>query len=144
MIDFLRKIAGAPQTPPSQPGADEAVAALLVEAARADADYTADEAAAIERMLAGMFALDPADAADARARGEAAQAGAADLVRFTRVLKTQMSGPERGALMEALWRVVLSDGERDPYEDALMRKLAPLLALTDRESAEARQRAVGS
>jgi uncharacterized tellurite resistance protein B-like protein len=43
-------------------------------------------------------------------------------------------------LLEALWTVVLTDGERDPHEDALMRKLAPLIAVSDRESAEARRR----
>ena len=47
------------------------------------------------------------------------------------------------ALIEALWRVVVSDGRRDPHEDALLRKLAPLIAITDRESAEARRRVTG-
>lgn len=143
MLDFLRKIAGAPQAPRPEPGAEEAVAALLVEAARSDADYTPAEAAAIERFLAHMFGLTAEAASSARAKGEAAQRDAADLVRFTRVLKGEMDQAERGRLMEALWRVVLSDAVRDPHEDALMRKLAPLLALSDRESAEARRRAEG-
>ncbi len=43
--------------------------------------------------------------------------------------------------MRALWQVVLADGERDHEEDALMRLLASLLGVNDRDSAIARQRA---
>lgn len=143
MIDFLRSLLNAPAAPSQAPDAVVAVAALLVEAARADADYTAAEAATIARFLAEMFGLDPGAAAAARNAGEAAQAGAADLVRFTRVVKTALAPSERVALMEALWRVVVSDDHRDPHEDALLRKLAPLIAVSDRESAEARRRVMG-
>ena len=142
MIDFLRSLLAAPAAPAQAPDAALAVAALLVEAARADADYTQAEAVTITRFLAEMFGLDPAAAA-ARAAGETAQANAADLVRFTRVVKTELAPHERVALIEALWRVVVSDGRRDPHEDALLRKLAPLIAVTDRESAEARRRVTG-
>lgn len=143
MIDFLRSLLAAPAAPAQAPDAAVAVAALLVEAARADAEYTQDEAATIARFLAEMFGLGPEQAAQARAAGEAAQEKAADLVRFTRVVKTELSPQERVALIEALWRVVVSDGHRDPHEDALLRKLAPLIAVSDRESAEARRRVMG-
>ena len=43
-------------------------------------------------------------------------------------------------MIEALWDVVLADGERDDGEDALLRMVAPMLGLTDQESAMARQR----
>ncbi len=141
MLDVLRSLfaASAPDAPPPEPRL--AAAALLVEAGRVDACYRAAEAAAIERFLAHGFGLDPAQARAAREEGERAQAGAPDLVRFTRVLKHGLDHAARMALMTALWRVVLSDGKRDPHEDALLRKLAPLLALTDHDSAEARRRA---
>jgi uncharacterized tellurite resistance protein B-like protein len=115
MLDFLKKLLDAPQGAPAPREPKEAVAALMVEAARA-----------------------------ACAAGEAAQAQAADLVQFTRVVKTGLSAEERVALLEALWSVVFADGERDPHEDALMRKLAPLIAMTDRESAEARRRVLAA
>jgi uncharacterized tellurite resistance protein B-like protein len=44
-------------------------------------------------------------------------------------------------MMTHLWSVALADGERDAHEDALLRRLAPLLALSDRDRAEARQAA---
>ncbi len=40
-----------------------------------------------------------------------------------------------------LWQVVLADGTRDQEEDALMRLLASLLGVNDRDSAIARQQA---
>lgn len=142
MIEFLRTLLASQAVPAQAPQAPLAVAALLVEAARADADYTVEEAATVERFLVDMFGLGADDAARTRREGEAAQAGAADLVRFTRVVKTQLSEADRVALMEGLWSVALSDGTRDPHEDALLRKLAPLIAVTDRDSAEARMRAL--
>ena len=42
--------------------------------------------------------------------------------------------------MEALWEVALADGERDEEEDSLLRLLANLLGVSDRDSALARQR----
>lgn len=145
MLDVLRSLltgaTAAAQAPAAAGDARmRAVAALLVEVARADGDYAPEERAAIDRFLAHMFGLDQGAARAARAAGEAAQAGAADLVRFTRVIKTGLDAAERVTLLEALWSVALSDGARDPHEDALLRRLAPLIAVTDRDSAEARRR----
>ncbi|MGF1658317.1 MAG: TerB family tellurite resistance protein [Rubrimonas sp.] len=142
MLDAIRKFFAAPEAAAAADDPVVAVAALLVELARADADYTDAERVVVEHLLAGLFDLDAAEARRARLDGEAAQARAADLVRFTRVVKTQLSEADRVALMEGLWSVALSDGTRDPHEDALLRKLAPLIAVTDRDSAEARMRAL--
>jgi uncharacterized tellurite resistance protein B-like protein len=141
MLDFLRNLLA-----PRADRADEtepavAVAALLAEAAQADGAVDAAEAAAVERHLARLFGLDAAAAADLRARGEAARRASADLFRFTLVIKQALDEGERAALMEALWAVALADGARDPHEDALLRKLAPLIAVSDRDSAAARRRA---
>jgi uncharacterized tellurite resistance protein B-like protein len=145
MLDFLKKLLDEPDSAEASPREPvEAVAALMVEAARADGDFDPGERETIERFLGGLFGLDAAAARAALARGEAAQAGAGDLVQFTRVVKTGLSQEERIAMLEALWSVVFADGARDPHEDALMRKLAPLIATTDRESAEARRRVLAA
>jgi uncharacterized tellurite resistance protein B-like protein len=140
MLDFLRRLATADAPAPLDAGA--ALAALLVEVARSDGHYDAAERRLVERALTGLLDLGPWEAAARRAEGEAAQAAAPDLVRFTRIVKTGFDEAERVAFVEALWAVVLADGLRDPHEDALMRKLAPLLAVSDRDSAEARRRVV--
>lgn len=124
------------------PSPQRAVAALLVEAAHVDGHYDAEERALVTALLGTMFGLDPAAAAALRDAGEVDQAAAPDLVRFTRVVKTRLSQADRRAVIEALWSVVLADGQRHPREDALLRRLAPLLGLSDHESAFARQRVI--
>ena len=72
---------------------------------------------------------------------EALEAEAPDTVRFTRALKEAVPLEDRAALVEAMWSVALADGARDAEEDQLMRLVANLLGLGDRDSALARQRA---
>ena len=117
-----------------------AYAAILVEAARADEDYTDEERRLIDRTLGAKFALGAPDAAALREAAEADQAAANDLYKFTTVLKDAMSREEKIGLIEDLWRVVLSDDERDPHEEAVIRRLLGLIYLEDQESHLARQR----
>ena len=53
-----------------------------------------------------------------------------------------MSTRWRIAVIEALWSVVLADGARDEEEDGLLRLLANLMGINDRDSALARQRVI--
>lgn len=140
MIDALKSLFRLQAAPRDEFPPEVAVAALLVEAGRADGRYGEAERQAVAHLLQDMLDLSPEAAADLRDRGEAAQAGAADLVRFTRVVKFALSEAERLALMEALWRLVLIDHHRDPHEDALLRRLPPLLGISDHDSAAARRR----
>ena len=117
----------------------QAVAALLVEAARADDNYEESEKALIDKALAAKFALSPEEAASLREQGETAQAGATDIQRFTKSAKT-LSMEEKVALLERLWEIILSDGDLDPFEDTLMRRICGLIYVEDRVSGEARQR----
>ena len=121
-----------------------AIAALLVEAARSDDHYAEDERAMIDRVLAGRFALPPAEAGALRARGEAAQAEAVDLVRFTRAIKDAVAYEDRVGVIEALWRVILADDEIGHEESALVRRLAGLLYVSDPDAGLARQRVADS
>lgn len=116
-----------------------AVAALFVEAARADENYEEREKAIIDKSLAAKFSLSLNDAAALRAEGEEAQSGAMDIQRFTRHAK-ELSKEDKIALIEQLWEVILSDGDRDPFEDTLMRRICGLIYVDDRVSGEARQR----
>lgn len=116
-----------------------AIAALLVEAACADEKYEESEKAIIDKTLAAKFGVSAADAAALRAKGEAAQAGALDIQRFTRIAKA-MAADEKIAFIEQLWEIVLSDGERDPFEDTLIRRICGLIYVEDRDSGAARAR----
>lgn len=116
-----------------------AFAALLVEAARADEVYAQHEIAIIDRALQQKFSLNSDDAAALRTKAESVQENATDIQRFTRVAK-EMSHEEKISLIEEIWEIILSDGERDSFEDTLVRRICGLIYVDDRESGEARQR----
>lgn len=118
-----------------------ALAALMVRIARSDGDYAQIEISMIDRVLATRFDLDTDATAALRSEAEILEAQAPDNVRFTRVLKSAVPYEERSGIVEALWSVVLSDGQRDYQEDGFMRLVSSLLGVNDRDSAFARQRA---
>lgn len=116
-----------------------AVAALLVEAARADNRYDEQEKAIIDKSLCATFEISTEDAMTLRAAAEKAQKDALDIQRFTRIAKA-MSKSEKIAFVERVWEIVLSDGERDAFEDTFVRRLCGLIYLEDKESGAARSR----
>lgn len=144
MFDALLRRLSAPKAPLPAPEARLALAALLVRLARADGRYATEEVARIDRVLAAREGLSPFAAARLRAEAEGLEADAPDTVRFTRALKETVTLEERAALVEALWSVALADGAREAEEEQLIRLVASLLGLSDRDSALARQRVEGS
>ncbi|MFN3825235.1 MAG: TerB family tellurite resistance protein [Pseudorhodobacter sp.] len=137
---FLRRlVAPAPAALPD-PEARLALGALLVRLARADGDYAPSEKTRIDAILACRHGLTPEEAARLRAEAEVLESEAPDTVRFTRALKEAVPLEDRESLLEAMWSVALADRQRDDEEDRLMRLVANLLGLSDRASAEARQR----
>lgn len=143
LADLLRRLSGRPEDdgvlPPDETRI--AVAALLVIAAHADHDYQEAERAMIDHVLAARYQLTPAQAGALRAEGEAAEQAATDIYRFTALIKKGIAHEERASVLEALWRVVLTDQRRDMHEDALMRRVTDLLGLDWREAVDARKRA---
>ena len=121
--------------------ASEAMAALMVRIAKSDDDYSITEIARIDAVLGLLYQLSADQAAKLRQTAEALEAEAPDTVRFTRAIKEEVPYEERFDVVRALWQVVLADGARDSEEDALMRLLASLLGVNDRDSALARKQA---
>lgn len=145
MLDRLRDLFRVGDGRPGLAGAGEkalAAAALLIEVAAIDGSVAPEERRAVEQVLARHFALPPETVARLVAEGEEAQAGANQLLRFTRAIKDRFDEAERVALMELLWEVVLADGAIDHLEANLMRRLAGLIYVTDQDSGRARQRVV--
>ncbi len=120
-----------------------ALAALLVRIARSDGHYAEIEIARIDRILARRYGLSPFEAAALRRNAETLETEAPDTVRFTRAIKDAVPYDDRLAVIAALWEVVMADGTRDEDENSLMRMVANLLGITDRDSNLARQQAGG-
>jgi uncharacterized tellurite resistance protein B-like protein len=143
MLSRVRALLAAAEAAPRRLVRDEkriAAAALLIEAARADHRLEASEQATIRRLLVERFALAPAECDELIAAATTAQAGAADLVRFTRVLKDRLDHDERIEIVEMLWEVAYADGVLDAFEANLLRRVGGLLYVPDRERGEARKR----
>ena len=95
----------------------------------------------IDALLATRYVLGPFEVTTLRKDAEILEEEAPDTVRFTRAIKDAVQYDDRAEVVEGLWEIVLADGTRDHEEDALMRLVAPMLGINDRDSALARQRA---
>ncbi len=104
-----------------------ALAALLVEMARADFDESQDEHREISRLLARHFGLTETEADGLLERAARAMDEAVSLFDFTRALHNSLEYEQKLAVIELLWQVALTDDRLDKYEEYLMRKVADLL-----------------
>ena len=117
-----------------------AAAALMVEAAAMDETFDAAERARIEQLIQDRFGLSADEAADLIAQAERAASASVELHGFTRAVKDGFDQTERVQLIEMLWEVAYADGELHDYEASLLRRVAGLLYVSDRDSGEARKR----
>ena len=138
---FAKLFSRKPSTGSSAITARQAMAAVMVRIAKSDDDYAVAECERIDAVLSVLYDLSKAEATSLRLQAEVLEADAPDTVRFTRAIKNAVPYDDRFDVVRALWQVVLADGERDHEEDALMRLLASLLGVNDRDSAIARQQA---
>jgi uncharacterized tellurite resistance protein B-like protein len=121
-----------------------AVAALLIEAARMDSTFDVTERASIEALLATKFNL---DGVAVRQLIDDAQRKVEDSTQyfpFTNAISKNMTIEQRTEIIEMMWSVAYSDGVLDPHEDMLLRQVAGLLHVPDRERGLARQRALAA
>ena len=119
----------------------QAMAALMVRIAKSDDNYAQAECERIDAILMILYHLSLEEASTLRNQAEKLEATAPDTVRFTRTIKEAVPYEKRFEVVRTLWQVVFADGERDHEEDALMRLLASLLGVNDRDSAIARRQA---
>ena len=141
MLDSLTRLFRNDDSAPERDiSGSMALAALLVEAARRDGDYAPEERAAILRILMREEDMGQVDAEALLAKSETAQEEAVDVFRFTHALKEATPFDDRVRILEDLWDVILTDGDRAYEEDHLVRKVCGLLGIPDRDSGLARAR----
>lgn len=142
MINRIRALFAGDESGAPFKGLDKRLAAavLLVESACADGAFDDDERATVAEILRRHFALSDDETEALLAEAVREQSDANHLVRFTRRVKETTPIEERAELIELLWEVAYADGIVHPYESNLLRRLAGLLYVSDRESGEARKR----
>ena len=124
-------------------GLQVAAVALLVEAAVMDGDFDAAERQVIAGLISDRFGLDGEATEDLIAAGEEAVESSSQLYAFTRVIKQGFEVDDRVEMIEVLWDVACADGEVHDYEANLVRRVAGLIHVSDRDSGQARKRAMG-
>lgn len=119
---------------------DLAAAALLVEAACMDGTLGTSERDTIYELLTERFSLSKAEADHLFTEAVTVQGEATHLMRFTRTIKDNYSETERIELIEMLWQVAFADGVIHEYEDNLIRRIAGLIYVSDRDRGDAKIR----
>lgn len=121
-----------------------AAAALLVEVATIDRQFDDTERQRIIEFVRSRFALSVSEADALIGAAQSAVEKSTQLYAFTTAIKNGFSYEERVTLMESLWEVVYADGQADPFEDQLMRRIGGLICVTDRDRGIARKKAQAS
>jgi uncharacterized tellurite resistance protein B-like protein len=139
---LLRFLSGVDDSRQSgeQDDATFALAVLLIEVARSDDRIEVRERGIIERALARRFGLDRSEVTRLMKAAEEGAIKATDLHRFTQTVVKEFSEEERIGVIEMLWGVAYSDGLLTGDEDALIRRVAGLIYVSDWERGEAKRR----
>ena len=106
------------------------IACLLIHAAKIDENYTSEEKEIIKKTVKKLYPdLDNLD--DIVSKAEQKENDSNHIQEFTKDVKS-LSTENKILIVETLWRIILSDGKSDIYENNLMRRLAGLLYLDDK------------
>lgn len=104
-----------------------AVAALLVEIAMADHQFSEVEANKLQQLLTQKFSLTPNEIAELIDLAKSESNHATSLHQFTQIVNTQCSQDDKFRLIKAMWEIAYADGDLDKYEDYMIRKVADLI-----------------
>lgn len=149
MVDFIRDFlfrrqGKAPEGKPhEQAELRLAAAALLVEAAKLDGSFDGMERVHIATLLKERFGMDGADVAELIEAADEETELAGGLYGFTKEVRVNFDHEERISMIEMLWEVAYADGSLHDFESNMLRRVAGLLYVTDRESGDARKRVLG-
>ena len=106
------------------------IACLLIHAAKIDENYTSDEKEIIKKTVKKLYP-DLDNLNDVITQSEQKENDSNHIQEFTKDVKS-LSTENKILIVETLWRIILSDGKSDIYENNLMRRLAGLLYLDDK------------
>jgi uncharacterized tellurite resistance protein B-like protein len=113
-----------------------ALAILLIEVARSDDRIEAREQSIIERVLARRFGLDRGEVTRLMKAAKEGAIKATDLHHFTQIVVRNFDEEERIGVIEMLWDVAYSDSVLTGDEDALIRRVAGLIYVSNWERIE--------
>lgn len=137
---FFQAFRPAEQSSLPDPDAELALGALLVRVAKSDREYQVEEISLIDRILARLYQHNAIEAAKVRATCEKLHAAAPDTDTFGKLIRETTDLQERLAAMDALWEVVMADGEQKEGEIRIVEDARIAMGLSAKDSEDARNR----
>jgi uncharacterized tellurite resistance protein B-like protein len=141
---FRTRIASDRQQEPDPHGLQLATGALLFEMLRADREEHPRERRTLEAALRKSFGLSEAETRELATLADDEAATAVSLYQFTALINRHFTPEQKVQVIEMLWQVAFADGQLDPYEEALVRKIADLIYVPHRDFIRARHRVAGT
>tara|TARA_B100000700_G_C14491670_1_gene599912 strand:- start:116 stop:565 length:450 start_codon:yes stop_codon:yes gene_type:complete len=120
----------------------ELLCGLMIEAAYTDGQIDENELKKIKLSLINTFDEDPNDIDTVLKDAIINKNNSKSLHYYTSFINKNFTDQKKLLLIEALWEIVLSDGEIHDFESNLIRRLAGLLYISDVKSGNARKRAL--
>ncbi len=118
-----------------------AAATLMFEVIKSDNDVHLFEYQKMAEQLRKQFDLSHEEVTELVVLAEEASDASVCLQGFTRQLCDSWDNSQRRELIEDLWLIALADGKIDAHERHVIRKIAALLYLTDKQIALAKMSA---
>lgn len=118
-----------------------ATAVLLVEVARADFIVQPSEKARLRNLLEQQFSLSSAELDALMSEAEVDADRLVSIQHITRLLNEHYDHAMKLRVIEMMWQLVYADGEKDHYEEHLIRQVADLLYVSHSEFIQARHKA---
>jgi len=110
-----------------------ATAALLIEIAKADGDFSDDERKRIINLMKEKFSLDDNCVNELLKLSEQKVRDSISVYEFSSVINEKFSHQEKLELLKNLWRIVYEDGKLDSHEDRLIKIIGSTLNLEHKD-----------
>ena len=120
----------------------ELLCGLMIEAAYTDGTIGESELKKIKFSLVNVFNEDKEMVDSVLEKAIKNKNNSKSLHYYTSFINKNFDSDKKLLLIEALWEIVLSDGEIHDFESNLIRRLAGLLYISDVNSGNARKRAL--
>ena len=143
MINLLKNILNNQNSQEDHNNRDlELLSGLMIEAAYTDGKIDASELSKIRLSLINIFSEDPNEVDLVLEKAEENKNNSKSLHHYTSFINKNFDDEKKILLIEALWEIVLSDGEIHDFESSLIRRLAGLLYISDVVSGNAKKKAL--
>jgi len=121
-----------------------ATAVLLVEVTRADFSVEQSERQRLRQLLEQQFELSVEELDALLEQAEADADRLVSIQHITRLINQHYDHAMKLRIIQMMWHMVYADGEKDHYEEHLIRQVADLLYISHSEFVQARHRAEAS